>query len=103
MHDASYQNQLVNLKRYLLTQPNFDPLQSVHHYAVMLLDTSETELAIEKEARKVLGDWVDGTTFFVPGPEEIVEELVVRVKWLEERVRGLENKLSSDQSKSDLK
>lgn len=40
----------------------------------------EEEQAAREEARKVLGDWVDGDQYFTPCLADIIEELITRIK-----------------------
>lgn len=80
MNEASYPEQLANLKRWLIDRHGDDPERCLHFFASMLLDTTSDETAIQEAARPVLGDWVDGDSYSVPGPVEIVERLVQEIK-----------------------
>lgn len=80
MNDASYENQLANLKRSLRIKT---PEEAIHHYARLLLDTSSDEVEIETLAKQVLDPkWVDGDSYGVPSTVDIVERLVAKVKEL---------------------
>lgn len=63
------------------------PIESVRrNYHTLLLDTSEDETTIERLAKRVLDSaWVDGTSFGVPGPTEIVARLVEEIETLRSR------------------
>lgn len=58
-------------------------------YSRMMLDSVEDEKMIDELAAQALPRaWLDGTSYGVPGPVQIVEELVEEIKALRKNQSG---------------
>jgi len=82
MNEASYSNQLVNLKKYLI-EGNSSEEEAIHFYACLLLDCASEDTIIRNKAKEVLTEWqVEGDSYGVPAIEDIVNLLVDEIKML---------------------
>lgn len=83
MNEASYDNQLSNLKAHLIHQYDGRPEALLDPYARLLLATSSDEVDITNLAKQVLDpEWIYGDSDTRVTTTEIVEKLVDDIKSL---------------------